>query len=303
MRLTLSAALSLALVAVPVAAQGPCDILADAINARFQAGTSARDIGAELAFGAIPGARVPAKTPVTVRIGRSEFIRDTGATEAQVPHVPGVRFVETRAGTASCQDFALYRRVEGRVRALSTARISGGDGELCGDSAIRPLGIGGRAYAAYVDGYGPLIALHPVTSAGMSAAICVVEFETRFDGRIENLEPNDAASVQTRRQAMAALETALPAIADSYRKARRLAPLPGARIVGDGSDGWAVEFAVGDGRYMARFLDEGGRDPQLAVRLARVFPELGNRERPLGSFVYSGERRFVRALSRPAELR
>lgn len=299
MRLTLSVALSFVLIAAPVPAATPCDTLAEAINKRFAAGMSARDLGDELAFGAIPGAAIPARTPVKIRVGRLAFGDNDGATESAVPHVPGVRFVSGRDGTASCQSFALYRRVEGRVRALSTAGVSGGDGEICGDSAMRPLGVGGRGYVAWVGGDDPGMRLFPVTAQGMSPAQCEVDFETRFDGRIENLEPNDAASVQARRQAMAALEAALPVIADSFRKGQRLAPLPGVRVASDGPGEWAVEFGAGDVRYLARFADEGARDPRLTVRLARLFPELGNRERPLGSFVYAGERRFVRALSRP----
>jgi hypothetical protein len=302
MRPTLSAALSLALLASPAFADGPCDTLAAAINVRYAAGVSARDIGADLAFREIPGARMPTSTAANVRVGRVAFGPDTGARQSAVPHAPGVRFVEFRDGTASCQVFALYRLIEGRVRALSASGV-GGDGDFCGDSAVRPLAVGDRAFVAQVEGYGPGMALHPVGRDGMGRALCAVAFETRFEGRIEALEPNDAASVQARRPAMAAIEAALPALANSFRRATREFPLPEARIRADGNGDLTVEFASGEARYVARIVDEGGREPRLGVRLARVYPELGNRERPLGSFVYGGERRFVRALSRPAEFR
>jgi hypothetical protein len=303
MRPTLSAALSFALIAAPVSAASPCDALAEAINSRFAAGTLAREVGRELVLGEIPGARLSRPSPGSVTVGDFRYEAGQGARIGDVPHAPGVRFVELRDGTARCQVFDLYRRVEGKVRALSNAGIGQDESAFCGLSAARPLGIGGKPYVAQVLGFGPDLTLHPVTARGMAAPVCALAFETRFDGRIDALEPNDAAAVQARRAAMAVLEPALPAIADSFYRAERRIPLPGARLLNAEPGSLAVEFAAAEGRYIARVSGEGDEGTRFAARLARVFPELGGRERALASFVYAGDRRFVRALSRHAELR
>lgn len=240
MRPTLFAALSLALIAAPAAA-GPCDALAEAINARFEAGTLAREVGEALVLGEVPGARLPRWSQGSVAIGDFRYEAGKGARIAEIPHAPGVRFVELREGSARCQVFDLYRRVEGRVRALSNAGL-GADGDLCGASAARPLGVGGKAFVAQIHAFGPDLALHPVSARGMAAPICALAFETRFEGRIDALEPNDAATVQARRAAMAILEAALPAIADSYHRPERRIPLPAARVLNGDAQTLAVEY-------------------------------------------------------------
>lgn len=303
MRPTLSAALSFALIAAPASAASPCDFLAEAIDKRFEAGTPAREVGRELVLGEIPGARLPRPSPGSVTVGDFRYEAGRGARIADVPHAPGVRFVELRDGTARCQVFDLYRRVEGKVRALSNAGIGQDESAFCGLSAARPLGVRGKPYVAQVLGFGPDLTLHPVSARGLAAPVCALAFETRFDGRIDALEPNDAPAVQARRVAMAALEAALPAIADTFHRPERRIPLPGARVLNGESDALAVEFAAAEGRYIVRIAGEDEDGARFAVRLARVFPELGGRERALASFVYAGERRFVRALSRQAELR
>jgi hypothetical protein len=300
MRLTLSAALSLALLASPAHAASPCDALAAAINARFQAGAPAAAIGRALAQDDIPGARMPVFERVDLRLGDLDFRAEDGARRAAVPNVAGVRFVEMRQGSARCQSFALYRVQDGRRRSLDKPDMDG-DGGLCSPEAARPLGVDGRGYVAHVEVFEARVALHRVTRAGMARAPeCRVVLETRLDGRIEALEPNDAASVQARRAAMADLEPLLSEMASAMRTGMPWHYLEGQRDRERGLARWAVEFTAGGGRYVATLSDAPGG---ISVRLARLFPELGGRERPLGGFVYAGEPRFVRALSRVPELR
>lgn len=300
MRLTLSVALSLALIAAPASAQGPCDVLAAAIDARFAAGTPVATVGRALVLEEFPGATIPPRARVDIRLDGVDFRAEDGATRAAVPHAAGVRFVEMREGSARCQLFALYRMQDGRARLLGKPGI-GGEGELCWPDTVRPLGVSGRGFVARIDVYDARVDLHPVTRAGAARGPeCRVVLETRLDGRIEALEPNDAASVQARRAAMAELEPMLPEMARAMRTGAPWHYLDGQRDRERDLARWVAEFNAGGGRYVAALSDAPGG---ISVRLARLFPELGNRERPLGGFVYAGEPRFVRALSRAPELR
>ncbi|MCA3265358.1 MAG: hypothetical protein ING19_04745 [Azospirillum sp.] len=300
MRPTLSAALSAALIAAPAVARTPCDALAAAIDARFETGAPAAAMGRALAEDAIPGAVMPAFARADVRLGGTGFRAADGARRAGVPHVPGVRFVELREGSARCQVFALYRAEEGGVRALAHPPV-GGDGALCAPDALRPVGVAGRGYLAHVRVHEARIDLYPVARTGAARApVCRVVLETRLDGRIEAPDPNDAASIQARRPALAELEPALPELVRALRTGAPWRRLPEHRDRDRGPALWTFEFSAGAGRYAATLSDAPGG---VSVRLARIFPELGNRERPLGGFVYAGEPRFVRALSGAPELR
>lgn len=320
MRLTLSAALSLALIAAPAGAQGPCDILAEAINARFEAGTPVGLVTDALAHGTLQGSPVAfpkrrdsaiphREAPVNPRSNRFEYA---------IPHLSGALLVTYWDGTANCQALEFHRVRNGRPQFV---RDSGVDklGGACLDAEIRPVGIGGKPYLLDVparpgqspeEGDEERVVLHALTRNGVAAqGGCAVALGMGPRARIEDAQPTDAASVQARRAAMAALEAAMPDLlyAYQYRFVPGAGPvfddLPEAALRWNGGDRLDVQFRVAQSTYLVR-LEEGARDrDELAVRLSRLWPELGGRERELATFRYARSRAFVRALSRQADLR
>lgn len=320
MRLTLSAALSLALIAAPAAAATPCDTLADAINARFAAGTPVGPIVDALAQGTFrtPAAAFPAGRDSAIPYRNPPANPQSDRQAYDMPHLRGSLLVTHWDGSLNCQVLDLYRIRNGRpqfVRGSGVDRLGGG----CLDAEVRPVSVGGRPYLIDVparpgqsaeQGDEVHIGVHPMTRAGVVAqGACKVALRMGPQARIEDLQPADAASVQARRAAMAVLETAMPHLAYAYRYRfiRGASPvfddLPDAEPRWDGGDRLEIRFGIAQSVYMVR-LEEGapGRDA-LAVRLARVWPELGDRERELATFRYALSRDFLGALSIPAELR
>lgn len=320
MRLTLSAALSFALVAAPAAARGPCDILAEAINARFAAGTpvglvtdalaQGESLGSPFVFPKSRDSSIPHREPpVNPRSGRLEYA---------IPHMSGSLLVTYWDGSLNCQALEFYRMRNGRPQFVRNSRVDKLGGG-CLDAEIRPIGIGGKPYLIDVparpgqspgEGDEDRVALHSLTRAGLAAqGACAVALRMGPRARIEDVQPTDAASVQARRAAMALLETAMPDLlyAYQYRFVPGASPvfddLPEAAPRWGGGDRLDVQFRVAQSTYMVR-LEDGARDrDELNVRLTRIWPELGGRERELATFRYARSRAFLGALSIPAELR
>jgi hypothetical protein len=315
MRLTLSVALSLALMAIPAEAQGPCDILAGAVNARFEAGSPVGPIVDALAQGELGDPRVgfavsrPARTPAR---DATTFYR----IEYDIPHLSGMILLSESSGTLTCQSMTLFRTTNGRRREVAKSGVDGVGG-ACLDAQARPAGIGGKAYLIDVpprpgqsaeQGDEVRVGLYPLTRAGVDArGACRVALRMGPRARIEDLQPTDAASVQARRAAMAALEPAMArlaqAYADRYAHLFEFESLPDAELRRDPGPDISVRFTIGAANYVARIGGEGSVRDALAVRLARVWPELGGRERELATFRYALSRAFLGALSIPSELR
>jgi hypothetical protein len=318
MRLTLSVALSFALIAAPAAAQGPCDILAAAINARFEAGMPVGPVVDALAQGSFraPQVEFPASRDSAIAYRDPPANPQSDRREYELPHLRGSLLVTHWDGSLNCQVLDLYRIRNGRpqfVRGSGVDKLGGG----CLDAEVRPASVGGKPYLIDVPsrpgqsaeaGDEVRIGIHPLTRAGVTAqGACAVALRMGPRARIEDLQPADAASVQARRAAMAALEPAMArlaqAYADRYAHLYEFESLPDAELRRDPGSDISVRFKIGAADYIARMGAEGSTRDALAVRLARIWPELGGRERELATFRYALSRAFLGALSIPSELR
>ncbi len=310
MRRILSAVLSVVFAANAAAqTQSPCDTLADAINKSQDAGKPMADVAHALleTRSAYPGIVLPRAEPVNFRVGNVPFNAENGGVSRAIPHVTGLRLAEMREGSLRCQKLAFYRLADGTPRA--TRQIDFDDDSFCGPKAARPMGIGGRGYLAAINS-GPsnapeTISLYRVSRAGPHKEVaCRVTIEAQVEGRVVSTDTPDAAAAQALRVPMAELERVLPDLAGAYFQAAEWAA-PGFQ---ERDRKWrqrVLEFPAGPGRYVATLTDvtEGRPSDGISVRVARLFPELGNRAREIGGFVYAGEIRFVRALAPASELR
>ncbi len=310
MRRILSAVLSLAFAANAVAqTQSPCDTLAEAINRSQAAGKPMAEVAQALleTRSAYPGIVLPRAEPANLRVGNVPFNAENGGLSRAVPHVTGLRLAEMREGSLRCQKLAFYRLADGSPRA--TRQIDFDVDTFCAPDTARLMGIGGRGYLAGIWN-GPsnapaTIGLYRVSRAGPHDAVhCRVAIEAQVEGRVASTDTPDAAAAQALRMPMAELERVLPDLAGAFFQAAEWAA-PGFQ---ERERKWrqrVLEFPAGSGRYVATMTEaaEGRPSDGIAIRVARLFPELGNRARDIGGFVYAGEIRFVRALAQPSELR
>lgn len=310
MRRILSAVLSLAFASNAVAqTQSPCDTLAEAINKSQAAGKPMAEVAQALleTRSAYPGIVLPRAEPANLRVGNVPFNAENGGVSRAVPHVTGLRLAEMREGSLRCQKLAFYRLADGSPRA--TRQIDFDVDTFCAPDTARLMGIGGRGYLAGIWN-GPsnapaTIGLYRVSRAGPHDAVhCRVAIEAQVEGRVASTDTPDAAAAQALRMPMAELERVLPELAGAFFQAAEWAA-PGFQ---ERERKWrqrVLEFPAGSGRYVATMTEaaEGRPSDGIAIRVARLFPELGNRARDIGGFVYAGEIRFVRALAQPSELR
>lgn len=310
MRRILSAVLSVVFAATAAAqTQSTCDTLADAINKSQAAGKPMAEVAHALleTRSAYPGIVLPRAEPANFRVGNVPFNAENGGLSRAVPHVTGLRFAEMREGSLRCQKLAFYRLADGSPRA--TRQIDFDVDTFCAPDTARLMGIGGRGYLAGIWN-GPsnapaTIGLYRVSRAGPHKEVeCRVTIEVLVEGRVVATDTPDAAAAQALRVPMAELERVLPSLAGAYFQAAEWTA-PGFQ---ERAREWrrrALEFPAGPGRYVATLTDvaEGRPSDGISVRVARLFPELGNRAREIGGFVYAGEIRFVRALAQPSELR
>jgi hypothetical protein len=304
MRLILSAVLSLGFAAAALA-QSPCDTLAEAINKSQEAGAKLDDVAKALleSRSAFPGMILPRGQAAELTVDGVAFTAENRAIARNVPHVTGLRFVEMREGDAACQKFAFYRLADGIPRA--TRRIDGDAPARCGIDAARLMGIGGRAYLADIAADPVSIVLRRVSRGGPHQETqCGVTIEARVEGRIVSTDTADAAAQQALRVPQTELERVMPDLAGAFLQDTDWVP-PDFRLRERSARRRVLEFAAGPGRYIATLSRVTASRPSdgVSVRIARLFPELGNREREIGGFVYAGELRFVRALASDGELR
>jgi hypothetical protein len=311
MRRILSAVLSLAF-AANAAAQtaSPCDTLAAAINKSQAAGKPMAEVAQALleTRSAYPGIVLPRAEKANLRFGHIAFEAENGGLSRAVPHVTGLRMAEMREGSLRCQKLRFYRLADGTPRATSRQTGLDEDG-FCGLNVARLMGIGGRAYLAGIEngpsGAPKTIHLFRVSRAGPhDDRQCQVTIEARVEGRVVSTDTPDAAAAQALRVPMAELERVLPDLAGAFFQVAEWVA-PGFQ---ERERKWrqrVLEFPAGSGRYVATMTEaaEGRSSDGIAIRVARLFPELGNRARDIGGFVYAGEIRFVRALAQPSELR
>jgi hypothetical protein len=136
------------------------------------------------------------------------------------------------------------------------------------------------------EGFAPattrLIVLRDTQAPGRT--ICRVRLVGENAGRAEDMRPADAASESARRMPMAVLEPLLPALARARIAAPSFDPAEllgaGAESTGDGG----VVFMAGGARFQISLARVPDTDGEVFGTLARLVPELGNRERPLGTF-------------------
>lgn len=310
MRRILSAVLSFVFAAGAAAQpQSPCDTLAAAINRSQEAGKPMAAVAQALleTRSAYPGIVLPRAEPANFRIGDLSFNAGNGGVSRAIPHVTGLRMAEMRDGGANCQKFAFYRLADGAPRA--TRQIDFPDAAFCAPDAARPMGIGGRGYLAAIEN-GPArapetIRLFRVSRAGPHRDVeCRVTIEARVDGRIVSTDTPDAAAAQALRGPLAELERVLPDLGGAFFQAAEWRA-PGFDERARERRRRVLEFQAGQGRYVATLTvaAQGRPSDGISVRVARLFPELGNRAREIGGFVYAGEIRFVRALAPASELR
>lgn len=310
MRRILSAVLSLAFASNAVAqTQSPCDTLAEAINKSQAAGKPMAEVAQALleTRSAYPGIVLPRAAPANLRVGNVPFNAENGGLSRAVPYVTGLRLAEMRDGSLRCQKLAFYRLADGLPRA--TRQIDFDVDTFCAPDTARLMGIGGRGYLAGIwNGLSTApngIALFRISRAGPHDAVeCRVTIEAQVEGRVASTDTPDAAAAQALRVPMAELERVLPELAGAFFQAAEWAA-PGFQ---ERERKWrqrVLEFPAGSGRYVATMTEaaEGRPSDGIAIRVARLFPELGNRARDIGGFVYAGEIRFVRALAQPSELR
>ena len=306
MRRILSAVLSLAF-AANAAAQttGPCDTLAAAINKSQEAGKPIAAVAHALleTRSAYPGIVLPRAEPANLRIGDLIFNAENGGVSRAVPHVTGLRFAEMREGSLRCQAYEFYRMVDGALRVAGKGDFD--ETAHCWPNAARPMGIDRRAYLAEIDARTLDFVLRRITRSGLHKPVdCRVTIEAQVEGRVVSTDTPDAAAAQALRVPMAELERVLPDLAGAFFHDQDWTA-PGFQ---ERERKWrhrVLEFPSGPGRYVATMTQaaEGRPSDGISVRVARLFPELGNRAREIGGFVYAGEIRFVRALAQPGELR
>ncbi|MBL0930206.1 MAG: hypothetical protein IBJ15_08820 [Alphaproteobacteria bacterium] len=306
MRRILSAVLSVDFAANAAAqTQSPCDTLADAINKSQEAGKPIAAVAKALleTRSAYPGIVLPRAEPANLRIGNVTFDRTNGGVSRAVPHVTGLRFAEMREGSLRCQAYEFYRVVDGVLRVASNGDFD--ETAHCWPNVARPMGIDRRAYLAEIDASTLDFALRRITRGGLQKPVhCRVTIEARVEGRVASTDTPDAAAAQALRIPMAELERVLPDLAGAFFLDHDWTA-PGFQ---ERERKWrqrVLEFPAGPGRYVATMTEaaEGRPSDGISVRVARLFPELGNRAREIGGFVYAGEIRFVRALAQPSELR
>jgi hypothetical protein len=310
MRRILSAVLSLVFAANAAAqTQSPCDTLAAAINKSQESGKPMESVAKALleTRSAYPGIVLARGQAANFRVDTVPFNAENGGISRAVPHVTGLRLAEMRDGSLRCQQLRFYRLSDGAPRA--TRQIDFAVDAFCAPDTARLMGIGGRAYLAGISN-GPsnapeTISLYRVSRAGPHQDVeCRVTIEARVEGRVVSTDTPDAAAAQALRVPMAELERVLPDLAGAYFQAAEWTA-PGFL---ERERKWrrrVLEFPAGPGRYVATLTPaaEGRPSDGIAIRVARLFPELGNRAREIGGFVYAGEIRFVRALAQPSELR
>jgi hypothetical protein len=311
MRRILSAVLSVVFAANAAAqTQGPCDTLAAAINKSQAAGKPIAEVAHALleTRSAYPGIVLPRAEKADLRFGHITFDEMNGGLSRAVPHITGLRMAEMREGSLRCQKLRFYRLADGTPRA--TSRQTGLDEDsFCGLNVARLMGIGGRAYMAGISNglsdAPETIRIYRISRAGPHDAVhCRVAIEALVEGRVASTDTPDAAAAQALRIPVAELERVLPSLAGAFFQDHDWTA-PGFQ---ERERKWrrrVLEFPAGPGRYVATMTEaaEGRPSDGISVRIARLFPELGNRAREIGGFVYAGEIRFVRALAQNGELR
>ncbi len=174
-------------------------------------------------------------------------------------------------------------------------RLSAGPDWKLGDVTLharaasrpRPVEIGAARFVARFEAPDAQTRLVALRAAGTTKAKpCRVRLTGRAADRIEDMRPADAAAEFARRAPMAALEPALGTLARAVAAGASVdaVGLLGAGAETNGTGGF--QFAAGGGRFVATIARAAGETGAVQVALARLVPELANRERPLGTFRY-----------------